>query len=222
MQFEIRMVTEKDETEVLDLILNHFSRDFYRNWLGLEGEEVDLYNIMRAKKKLIQNWSLGAFEKSTNKLIGVELVEVQERGKTFHPQVKDFPHDDLQLSKNLEGVVKFFEELEEGVFDLLNANKLFVGGMGTVHKSYRHQGVLHKLTDKAEELMAISGSDCGIGTPTNEYLCRMHSHDGYHILREINYFDYFQRTGLNIFAHAKYPYVKAQLVYKSRKDFSKL
>ena len=80
------------------MIVKYFSKDFYRNWLGLKDEDVDHYNVIRAKTKLKQNWSLGAFEKETNKLVGVDLSVVQERGTSLHPQIKDFPRDDIKLS----------------------------------------------------------------------------------------------------------------------------
>ena len=209
LQFEVRRLIPKDENAVMELITHHFSRDHERELFGMQ-EDEDEHHIMRAKMKLKQNYSIGVFEKSTNKLLAVTLCTVQRRNDPF---VDDSVNKIEKKSTKHRQIVKFFEELEAGAFDMLKTDKYFFPGMTTVHKDYRKLG-LATLTEPECWKMAIElGCRYGVITPTTDFLCEHAKKNGAQILRELKYADYNAAHGINLFVTTAYPNSKAQLVY---------
>ena len=207
IMFEINKLTFKVLPDISDLIINHYSQDFYKKLFGLQGDDIDIYNINRIKMHLNQNWSIGVYEKGINNLVGVSMNRVQEKEKSFSIEKLSLPYE-------LEQVLEFFEDLEADMFDLLQVDNVFYAGMVTVHNMHRRKGIFHKLREASETLAKTAGCKYIVYTPTNEYLCESFSKHGYQVLREINYLDYYSRKHVKIFKKVASPYIKAQLVYK--------
>ena len=104
--------------------------------------------------------------------------------------------------------------LESNVLDLLQVDKVFYSGMAAVHKMHRRKGITSNLRKASEALAKTAGCNYIVSVPTNEYLCRFFSKNGYKILREVNYLDYYSKKQVKIFQKVTSPYIKAQLVYK--------
>ena len=212
--FEIRKLTLESEETVLNLVNKYYSEDVFKKWLGIQGDDIDLYNINRIKMHLTQNWCVGAFEKKTNNLVGVTMNIVKEKGKPLFPQLHDLSNSKTALSKHLKEFIDFFDDLAAGSFDLLQTDKLFFTGMATVHEMHRKKGIFNILREKSEFFARTAGCKYIVSTPTNEYLCKSFSKHGYQVLRETNYFDYYTRKNAKIFGNVVNSYVKAQFVYK--------
>ena len=215
MQIEIRRLVFEDENEVLDLIRDHFSRDLYSNWLGLEGEDVDFYHSAVTKLKLTQSWSIGVFEKSTKKLIAISVNGIQRSGNVLDTHTDFFSRTEVRCSKHLEHVLTFYKNLESGVFDLLSTDKIFCSGLVAVHKKYRRKGISHVLREKSEFLARAAGCNHIVTVAVKEELCSSFIKQGYKVARELNYVDYYERTNATIFENLRHPYVKAQILYKN-------
>ena len=208
---EIKTLTFQDLTDVLDLIVKHYSQDLFDNFFQLKGNEIDQFNINRVKMHLKQSWSVGAFDKETNKIIAVSLNRVQEKGKPLVPLILN---KQMVLSNELEQIKEFFDDLTVNSFDLLQTDKLFFAGMVTVHEMYRRNGIVNKLRIATESLARTAGCNYIVSTPTNEYLCRSALQYDYKVLKEITYLDYYSRNHAKIFENVSSPYIKAQLIYK--------
>ena len=120
---EIKTFTFQDLTDVLDLNVKHYSQDLFDNFFQLKGNEIDQFNINRVKMHLKQSWSVGAFDKETNKIIAVSLNRVQEKGKPLVPLILN---KQMVLSNELEQIKEFFDDLTVNSFDLLQTDKLFL------------------------------------------------------------------------------------------------
>lgn len=218
MSFQSKKLSHEHEAEVFDLITEHYSKDFYFNWLGLKGQDIDHYNIIRAKMKLKQDWSVGIFNKETNKLVAVSLNVVQRKGETLDPEVQDFAYEETYLSDELQEIVELFAELEANIFDLLQVDQIFYAGMETVHPNFRKRGISYKLYQESESFARESGCKYIVASPTNEYICKSFLKKNYRVLKEINYTDFYLKTKAKVFSKVTYPYVKTQLVYKNILD----
>ena len=208
---QIKRLSTKVLPDVLDLVVKHYSRDLFKNLFGLQGDDIDLFNTSRVKMYLNQNWSVGAFDKETNNLVGVTLNEVQEKRK---PLILPNSNEEIVLSNELKQVIDFMDCLESNVLDLLQVDKVFYSGMAAVHKMHRRKGITSNLRKASEALAKTAGCNYIVSVPTNEYLCRFCSRNGYKILREVNYLDYYSKKQVKIFQKVTSPYNKAQLVYK--------
>ena len=213
-RFQVRKLTSKDEKEVLELVVHHYSRDLYLNKYGLHGEDIDEICRIRAKLKLKHNWSLGVFERSTKKLVAVSLNVV----KTGSLETKS---DALQQKKSvlppqIEVIQRCLLKFEAGVFEELKADKIFYYGMGTVHKNYRRLGMQKLLRLKNEILAHEAGCQYMITSLSSNFLITSRSSNmGYFVLRELFYPDYVDPvTNLKPFTNMNPTYQRLQMVCK--------
>ena len=207
----IKRLSTKFLPDVLDLVVKYYSRDFFKNVFGLQGDDIDLFNTSRVKMYLNQNWSVGAFDKETNDLVGVCMNMVQGKGESL---LTHNSNEEIVLSNELKQVNEFMACLEANLFDLLQVDKVFYLGTAAVHKMHRRKGITRNLGKASETLARTAGCNCIVSVPTNEYLCQLLSKYGYKILKEINYLDYYSKKQVKIFENVTSPYIKAQLVYK--------
>ena len=208
---QIKRLSTKVLPDVLDLVVKHYSRDLFKNLFGLQGDDIDLFNTSRVKMYLNQNWSVGAFDKETNDLVGVCMNMVYKKGESL---LTHSSNEEIVLSNELKQVNEFMACLESNVFDLLQVDKVFYLGTAVVHKMYRRKGIISNLRNASEALARTAGCNCIVSVPTNEYLCRFFSKDGYKILREMNYLDFYSKKQVKIFKNVISPYIRAQLVCK--------
>ena len=100
---------------------------------------------------------------------------------------------------------RIFATFEKGIFQTLQAKKLFYNWIAVVHKDYRKQGLLTVMTIKSDQLANQVGCDyviryLGIDVLVDAFL-KSEKH-GYRHLKEIRYRDYVDPvTHLNPFAN---------------------
>lgn len=218
MSFEVRRLTLEDKEEVLNLIVEHYSKDYYPNWIGLKSEELDIRSINRVNQKLKQKYSIGIFDKSANKLVGVSLNEVQERKNLLNSKKRITKNP--SESEEIRQITKFFQDLEDDIYDQLQVDRIFYTGMGTIHKDYRNRGLISIYEDEMKRMLLSSGCKYLVTTSTNEFMYQKLLKSGCTLVREVKYLDYFKKTGFKIFENTKYPYIRAAIFYKHINQFN--
>ena len=201
----------KNYDEVVDLVNSEYSSDTAANRYG-DVENMNEHNALRVKVKLRQNWSVGIFDKITNELLAVNMNTIER--KSLEITDDDYKRLGFRLNSRLQQINRFFDTLQAGVFDILGVEKVFYWGMGAVRSKYRKKNLLGLLGYASYRLAWESGCKYIVACPTTDFLCKSMETHGWTVLRKINFSDYDAEHGTSLFANAKYPNSKAQLMCK--------
>ena len=215
--FVAKKLTSENESAVIDFITVHYSQNFFKP--AYEVNDSDEYNTIRARGLLKQNWSVGIFEKSTNKLVGLMLNTIRKKAlgnEELKVETKQF-----ELSQKVLELDRFFEVLENRIFGLLSEDNLFYLGMATVHIDYRNHGIFAMVIGACYALAKESGCKYIYATPTTSFLVHMMEKHRWTVVKEVIYSDYDARNGTNLFGDPKYPFTRIQLAYKEIKTIFK-
>ena len=221
-KFDVRQLTQSDLEVVQDLVWEHFGEEVYFKKYGWKGEWVAQFCKTRVKIYLKQNWSFGLFDKSTNKLVAVTLNTIAE--ESLESQHEELEREGFIAHPKLIEVQRAWATLEEGIFQKLQAKKLFYCGMAVVHKDYRKQGLLTAMTIKSDQLANQAGCDYVICYLSVDLLVdaflKSEKH-GYRLLKEIRYRDYVDPvTRSNPFPDVHPRYERMLVVYRDTKHAS--
>ena len=211
-QFEFRRLTMKNYQKVVDLINSDYAKDHGVNTYG-QIDNMNEYDAMRVEMKLQQPWSVGVYDKNLNELLAV-IMNTVERRKSLDPTEDDFKQFGFYENFKQRQIDQFYANLQTGVFDTIGVDKVFYLGMMTVRSKYRRNNLSALLIYASHRLAWESGCKYMVACPTTEYLCKAMEKDGWTVLREIAFSKYDAEHKTDLFANAKYPNVKAQLICK--------
>ena len=211
-QLEFRRLTMENYQEVVDLISSDYTQGYVRNTYG-HIDNMNERHVVRVKMKLQQPWSIGIYEKDSNELLAITMNTV-ENTESLEPSANDYKQYGFRENLKEQQINRFFVILQAGLFDVVGVDKVFYLGMITVRLKYRRNNLSALLVYASQRLAWESGCKYMVMCSTTEFLGKAMEKDGWTLLREITYSNYDAEHKTDLFANAKYPYVRAQLICK--------
>ena len=208
-KFEVRRLTLDNFNEATQLITEHYGSEIQNNLWGKINKIDELFAV-RVRKKLQQPYSLGVFEKSSNKLIGTMLCDVFKKNMLPLSENSEFQNWPIKLRE----IAKFMETLEEHAYVYLGTKKIFRVEMMAVHLHYRKLGISSLLLEMATSLACEANCRHVIVIPTNDFLCFSLKRKGWSLIKESKFNEQVSSNGDKLFPNARPPYTKAQVVFK--------
>ena len=174
-------------------------------------EDIIDYNNKRIKFRLKQPYSVGIFEKSTEKLVAVALGYVREKKLELDHEI---PKNEISQITPIQLALNFVSTLEGDIFKMLNIDKVHEVGMGCIHPDYKNHGLMIMVVELAHHIARESGCKYSITKVTNEYLVKhVEKYNPERIKKQIKFLEYVDPiTGINPFVNPKFPYVRAILL----------
>ena len=222
-KFEIKPLTLASKNEALKLMKDHYQKDSLFQYIPeiKQSDFVD-YENARFDISLKENYSLGIFEKkSGSTLIAFALNHIAKKEEKSSCD-GNFGLNHATHCGALQAYKRFFNELSASTFDILKTDEVFFAGSATVHSDYRNLGLFNVLQKCCVYLGLKSGCEYLIGRPTSEYVIKVAMAAGYYrCIKKVNFIDYIDPvSGLRLFANAKFPHVRAQILCVNLKEMS--
>ena len=148
----VRKLTINDEKQVCDLLVDYYPYSFQK--FGIDDECSKAYIKARARILLKANQSLGAFDISSNKLVGNVLIY---NGTNFAQEVKLYEEEGFIFTPKFDTLRRYWLSNEERALKLLKVNKAQFWGLGVVHEAYRNSGVYTAMLHKSMTSLQYSG-----------------------------------------------------------------
>ena len=208
-KFEVKKLTKGNKHETLELMKQHFMNDYVLKYVpSFHPQDIEDYLNSRFDKCVKQDYSFAIFEKSSKIMVAATLNYIRKK----EPQATGNPN----LSPALQNLSNLMAQLEENLFETLKCDAVFdIGINTTVHTAYRNFGFFTLIAEGCLYLSLQTGCKYLTVRPTTEYLIKAGDYDKrFKLLNEIRYADFVDPiTKEKPFINAKYPHVRAQLLF---------
>ena len=141
----VRKLITNDKQQVYNLLENHYPYSLQK--YGIDDEYSKAYIRARARILLKANKSLGAFDISSNKLVGNIFNYVSTT--TFAHERELYEEEGFMFTPKFDTLRRYWASNEERALKLLEVDKVLFWGLSVVHAEYRKFGVFFKLADKS-------------------------------------------------------------------------
>jgi len=186
--FEVRKLSFKDLDEVTNFVMKYYTpREPLGQIFKVDQDVLKAKDMMRVKEKLQHNASFGCYEKVSGRLVAVCFATIHDKRQEQDPRT------DSEIVKEvpaLNFVRRLLLQLEANLHEKLNANKIMMTGIGTVHPDYIGQGTMTAIGVRLMEVAIETGCEYVVGVAVSKYAQEANEKSGLTALREIKYSDF--------------------------------
>ena len=195
-KIEIRNLTVNDEQQVYNFLDNHYP-NYFRKY-GIDDKSSKLFTRTRAKIILKNNQSVGAFETSSNTLIGSVLGFISKTN--FAYDLEDYEKEGFTFIPRLETLRRYWASTEQNAFKLLGVDQLMFMGIGVVVEEYRETGIGHAIASKLVENFHHSDCKYLVTLANTDFVIEALKRNGFRFLQSVKDVDYIdQKTNTKPF-----------------------
>ena len=197
----VKRLNSNDTNTVSEFLAKYYigENNYMKLIKGMKDEDIINYNNKRVKFRLKHPYSVGIFEKSTEKLVAVSLGYVREKKLELDHEI---PKNEISQITPIQLALNFVSNLEGDIFKILNVDKVHEAGMGCIHPDYKNHGLMIMAVEFAHHIARESGCKYSISKVTNPERLK----------NQIKFLEYVDpMIGINPFVNPKFPYVRAFL-----------
>ena len=216
----IRKLNINDKQQVYDLLENHYPYSLQK--YGIDDEYSKAYIRARARILLKANKSFGAFDISSNKLVGNILNYVSTT--TFAHERELYEEEGFMFTPKFDTLRRYWASNEERALKLLGVNKVQFWGLTVVHAAYRKCGVHAAIANKAMATLQHSGCKYGIAIANLDFvkkiLIKKYEFKSLLDVRDVDYIDL--KTNTKPFANISDNDERLSFIFKTNPTYSQV